>query len=273
MELLHAGSGWGALEALRRKQQDGKPIPAGLLFPESTIGDEQLPWLTLLETGRLPPLGRGRLPASYMTDTVWQPLLERAPGEDGGQSTGAANYLATMLWENLRTGEAVAIWEREAGGGHAGIRALALRNLAAAARHRGDLQAALGYMQRAFALEAGETDPAFAEEYLRLLLQFKDWEGAWKLFKALPEKTAGAERVQLLAAQAAVELGEYGFIEHIFDRELAVIQEGETTLTDIWFKAEAQKLAKTRGLPCTEDLLEEVRKTLTPPKNIDFRMG
>jgi hypothetical protein len=151
--------------------------------------------------------------------------------------------------------------------------ALIRRNLAAAARHRGDSKAALDYMSGAFAAEKGEIDQAFAEEYMRLLLHFKDYEGAWNLFKALPEKTAAAERVRLLAAQAAVELGEYGFLENIFNRELAVIQEGETTLTDIWFKAEAQKIAGERGIPYTEQLVEEARKTLIPPKNIDFRMN
>jgi tetratricopeptide (TPR) repeat protein len=270
IEILHSGSGWGALEVLRREQQGGKSIPAGLVFPESTIGGEQLLWLRLLMTGKLPPLGEGYLPASYMTDTAWKPLLEKAPGEVDGKPTGAAAYLAIMLWENLQGEEAVAIWEREAASGG---NALALRNLAAAARHRGDFQAALEYMTKAFAIEKGETDPAFAEEYLRLLLYFKNYEGAWKVFKSMPEKTAGAERVLLLAAQAAVEVGEYGFIGNIFNRELAVIQEGETTLTDIWFKAEAQKLAKTRGVSYTEELLGEVKRTLTPPKHIDFRMG
>jgi hypothetical protein len=297
MEILHSGSGWGALEALRRKRLGGKPLPVGLLFPESSIGGEQIPWLRLLETGSLPPLdlssGEGSLPVSYITDTAWRPLLEKAPAEDGGKPTGAANYLALMLWENLETEAALALWEREAdriGGGGAGsgkgaegsggagetagiYAALILRNLAAAARQGGDPKAALAYMERAFAAEGGKTDPAFTEEYLRLLLHFKDYGGAWAVFKGLPEKTAGAERVQLLAAQAAVELGEYGFIQTILGRELAVIQEGETTLTDIWFKAEAQRIAKERAVPYSEQLFEEAKKTLTPPKNIDFRMG
>jgi hypothetical protein len=278
-ELLHTGSGWGALEALRRKRQGGKSVPAGFVFPESTIGCEQLPWLSLLETGKLPPLGApsggGSLPLSYMTDPVWKALLESAPAENGGKPTGAANYLAILLWENLKPDEAVAIWERELKNGRSGAMEAALirRNLAAAACRRGDPKAALDYMKGAVAAEKGEIDQAFAEEYMRLLLYFKDYEGTWNLFKALPEKTAGAERVQLLAAQAAVELGEYGFLEGIFNRELAVIQEGETTLTDIWFKAEAQKIAKGRGIPYTEKLVEEARKTLTPPKNIDFRMN
>ncbi|MDR3147688.1 MAG: DUF5107 domain-containing protein [Treponema sp.] len=275
MELLHSGSGWGALEALRRKQQGGKPIPAGLRFPESSIGGAELPWLSLLETGELPPLSEGRLPASYMTDMAWRPLLEKAGAGRNGKPTGAANYLAVMLWENLLGDEAVTLWERELASSRAGPTqtALILRNLAAAARQRGDPSGALDYMKRAVAAEKGEIDPAFAEEYMRLLLHFKDYAGTWELFKALPEKTAGAERVQLLAAQAAVELGEYGFIETVFSRELAIIQEGETTLTDIWFKAEAQKIAKERGVPYTEQLVEEARKTLTPPKNIDFRMN
>ncbi|MDR0731172.1 MAG: hypothetical protein LBF63_05840, partial [Treponema sp.] len=55
--------------------------------------------------------------------------------------------------------------------------------------------------------------------------------------------------------------------------ELAVIQEGETTLTDIWFKAEAQKIASKRGVPYSDEILREARKTLTPPKHIDFRMN
>jgi hypothetical protein len=275
VELLHRGSGWGALEALRRKRQGGKPIPTGLVFPESSIGGAELPWLNLLETGGLPPLSEGSLPASYMTDMAWRPLLERAPAEHNGKPTGAANYLAVMLWENLKTGEATAIWERELESGRAGPTqtALVLRNLGTAARQRGDPKTSLDYMKRAFAAEKGEIDPAFAGEYMSLLLHFKDYEGTWTLFKALPEKTAGTERIQLLAAQAAVELGEHGFIENIFRRELAVIQEGETTLTDIWFKAEAQRLAKERGGPYTEQLFEEARRTLTPPKNIDFRMS
>jgi hypothetical protein len=275
LELLHTGSGWGALEALRRKRRGGKALPRGLVFPESTIGEAELPWLSLLETGKLPPPDERGLPGSYMTDLAWKPLLEKAPARIDGRATGAANHLALMLWENLRGGEAVALWKRELESGRPGGAEAALirRNLAAAARHLGDPRAALDHLKGAFALEKGELDQAFAEEYMRALLHFKDFAGTWDLFKALPEKTAAAERLRLLAAQAAVELGEYGFLDDIFSRELAVIQEGETTLTDIWFKAEAQKIAKKRGVPCTEETLEEARKTLTPPKHIDFRMA
>lgn len=59
VELLHQGSGWGALEGLRRKRtSDSRPLPQGLVFPGASIGPAQEPWLILLESGEL-PLPRG----------------------------------------------------------------------------------------------------------------------------------------------------------------------------------------------------------------------
>jgi hypothetical protein len=269
MELLHCGSGWGALESLRRKKSGEKPVPQGFIFPESSIGSEELPWLTLLETGGLPPLPENGLPVSYMTDLSWKKLIRQAAGQNDGKPTGALNFLAVLLWEELKCGEAVDIWEKLAKEGDL----LALRNLASARQIEGDAKAALGLMKKAFAREKGGTDQAFAEEYFRLLLSFGKYDELWTAYKALPEKTASKERLRLLAGQAAVEVGEYAFIGDLFSRELAVIQEGETTLTDIWFKAEAQKLAVKRGAPYSDELLREVKKTLTPPKHIDFRMN
>jgi hypothetical protein len=254
---------------LRRKTAGEKPIPAGFIFPESAIGREQLPWLHLLKTGSLPPLPSNGLPVSYMTDTAWKKLIQHAEEQNGGRPTGAANFLAVLLWEELKCEEAVAIWERLAGEGDL----LALRNLACAQQMDGDGKTALGLIKKAFAREKGEIDQAFAEEYFKLLLSFKKYGEVWKAYKALPEKTASKERLRLLAGQAAVEVGEYGFIDDLFGRELAVIQEGETTLTDIWFKAEARKLAAKRGAPYSDALFREVKKTLMPPKHIDFRMN
>jgi tetratricopeptide (TPR) repeat protein len=268
MELLHLGSGWGALESLRRVKTGEKPIPVGFSFPESTLGKEQLPWLTLLETGSLPVLPPGGLPVSYMTDPAWKLLLEKAPNSAGGAQTGAVNYLAVMLWENLQIEDARGLWEKSAAEGDP----LALRNLASAAVWKGDYGAAKDFIKRAFDIEQGKTDPAFAEEYIRLLLKNKDYTTAWKAYVSLPPVSAQAERIQILAAQAAIEIGEYDFVTSLFEKELAIIQEGEAVLSDLWFKLQARKQALERGVPYSEAILEEVTKTLIPPANIDFRM-
>jgi hypothetical protein len=265
--LLHNGSGWGALEAMRREKTGGA-IPKGFLFPQRTIGREQLPWLTLLETGKLPALPERGLPVSYMTDKAWKPLLEKAPGEIGGKPTGADNFLAVMLYEELEIEAALSLWQKEAAKGDV----LALRNLACAAQWKCNIPLALEYMERAFGIEKGEIDQAFAEEYLKLLLKQKEYQKMWDVYRSLPASAAASERVQVLTGYAAAQVGEFDFLETLFTRDLAIIQEGETSLSDIWFYVRARELAKKRGVPYTEEILKEATRTLNPPVNIDFRM-
>jgi len=74
-ERLHSGSGWGALESLRREVAREQPSPViDRLFPRSSLGEDQEPWIALLETGTLPP----GTPRSYVVGTPWSGLLERA---------------------------------------------------------------------------------------------------------------------------------------------------------------------------------------------------
>ena len=74
-ERLHSGSGWGALESLRREVAGEQPSPViDRLFPRSSLGEDQEPWIALLETGTLPP----GTPRSYVVGTPWSGLLERA---------------------------------------------------------------------------------------------------------------------------------------------------------------------------------------------------
>ena len=52
-----------------------------------------------------------------------------------------------------------------------------------------------------------------------------------------------------------------------------MIREGENSTTDIWFRWRARKLAQERGVPYTEEILEEARKYYRPPAKLDFRMA
>jgi hypothetical protein len=203
-----------------------------------------------------------------MTDKAWKPLLEKAPREVDGRPTGADNFLAVMLYEDLEIEKALSIWRKEAENGDV----LALRNLSCAAQWKGSIPLALEYMKKAFDIEKGEIDQAFAEEYLKLLLRQKEYQTMWDVYRSLPASTAASERVQVLTGYAAAQVGEFDFLETLFTRDLAIIQEGETSLSDIWFYVRARELAKKRGVPYTEEILKEVTRTLNPPVNIDFRM-
>lgn len=269
-EPLHAGSGWGALEAVRREVAGDKPIPSGLVFSESTIGEEQAPWLFLLRDGCFPPLADDRLPLSYIVDPAWRPLLEASLQRPEGRNAAAMNCLATMLYENGEHDEAVRLWKECQ---KTWPNPLSLRDLAYAAWQQGELDKALDYMQEAVALEQGRIDKAFIEEYLKLLVEARAYDTAWRVFTQAPEHVRSVDRVQILAGIAAMEIGEYDFLDQLFTRELDAVKEGETSLTTMWFKREAARLATERGVPLTEALIEEATETLVPPEHIDFRMS
>ncbi len=71
--IVHNGSGFGALEIMRMKKDgDGTP-PASILFPEKSIGKDEEPWLPLLNEGYIPEINSSEFPISYMTSEKWLP--------------------------------------------------------------------------------------------------------------------------------------------------------------------------------------------------------
>ena len=91
--MLATGSGWGALERLRRHAVGTEWFDdAGVPFPDATLGPEQRPWQVLLDTGALPDAAAAEAPASYVIGDDWESRLAAAP------MTWQTAYLrATML--------------------------------------------------------------------------------------------------------------------------------------------------------------------------------
>src|SRR5439155_20209311 len=78
-ELLHHGSGWGALERIRRERAQQSPFASSALpFPDSSIGENQMPWLALLETGSLPARHASSDPGALMVQPEWRDLFEKS---------------------------------------------------------------------------------------------------------------------------------------------------------------------------------------------------
>ena len=64
-EMLHTGSGWGALELQLRGEGGGFDRPA-TPFPAESCGSEQAAWVELLDAGRLPSADPSTPPSSYL---------------------------------------------------------------------------------------------------------------------------------------------------------------------------------------------------------------
>jgi uncharacterized protein DUF5107 len=220
---LHAGSGWGALESLRREVSQEEPSPViDRLFPRSSLGQDQEPWVALLETGTLPP----GTPRSYVVARSWSDRLEGA-----ADSATAMVHRGVVRWHAGRLRAAVEAWEAayalQPGSW------LALRNLAAA----GGLMGEPGPSAERY-LRALELAPDVAQlrlEAIQALIAADRHPEAIALARAAPASSF-AGRFRFLQAWAAVLHGELRLAESILERglEVADLREGEDSLSDLW---------------------------------------
>lgn len=269
-EILSMGTGWGALEQMRREKRGEKQIPSGLLFPVSSIGREQFCWTALLDNGILPDSDASSIPASWMIDDKWMSLLEDSLTLPGGDNAMARLHLGVMKYELLDADGGISEWKKS----------LAIketpwscRNLAVSEQRRGNQVQAAAYMEAAVRLENNSIDKAFTEEYFDLLSEAGEYDTIWAKYNELPDERKQDECIMMKTGRAAFEQGEYGFVEVLLSREFAHIREGDNRLVDLWFKYETQKEAVKLGIPASDELYRKIRAERLPPANIDFRMA
>jgi hypothetical protein len=221
---LHGGSGWGALESLRRGVSQEEPSPViERLFPPSSLGEDQEPWVTFLETGTLPP----GTPRSYVVATPWSELLEGA-----ADSAAAMLHRGVARWSAGHREAAVEAWEAayalEPGSW------LALRNLAAASGLMGEPERAAERYLRA--LDLAPDVAQLRLEAIAALIAADRYPQAIALAQAAPPESSFTGRFRLLQAWAAVLNGEVRLAESILERglEVADLREGEDSLSDLW---------------------------------------
>jgi hypothetical protein len=279
-DILHSGSGWGALEAARlgtEAAESGSPsrLPRGLSFPDSTLGPEQEPWLSLLYAHRLSEPSPDELPGAFMTSPEWSRLLERSLDLPHGAHWYALYQAGGAHLEAFDEAGAEDAWARSIAEKPS---AWSMRNLAVLASRRGKAQSALELWRAAWRMEVeaakrGRREPcrALAEELLAALLDSRSAVEALSLVASLPQEIREADRVRILTARAELALGHLDEVEKTLAHEFATIREGENDLTDLWFELEAHKLATARGLAVDDEFRAEARKR-QPPSRIDFRM-
>jgi len=278
-EILSTGSGWGALD---RRRQMGS-IPAGLAFDDSTLGQDQEPWLALLETGELsesapgvppsggihpsPPEGGTPNPGAWMVQPEWQSLLEKSLQAGRSDHWLAWLHLGNMRMENSNPNGAVEAWQRSLSHKR---NAWALRNLAVVEQRAGNLDAAAKLTGEAW--QVGPPIPGLAIEYVNLLCALRRFAEVDVFVRALPPAIRQHERIHIAAARAALELGRLDEVEPLFGREFVTIRESETSVTDLWFEYQARRIAEQNGVPLDDALCQRVRRESKPPRHIDFRM-
>lgn len=285
--LVNTGSGFGALEIKRMVVDSDGEVPKNLLFPDSTIKDDELPWLTLLTTGKLPAISADDVPSSYMISAKWLPKIKAACQDD----FAAYLHYGTAIYEYAAPGKiANEIFSendceyineaREAWLNSVRIEpsVWAYRNLAVLEDREGNTELAEKYYDKALTLPAIKRDYSIYSEYLIFLKRVGKYEKLWSIYESLPEEMKCVDRIDITVASAAVKLDKLDFLASFFAREHYDIREGEVSLTDVWFEYCAKKLARERGITELKDetlasLIDEAWDTCPPDPAIDFRMS
>jgi hypothetical protein len=272
LELLHHGSGWGALERLRRERAGEKPFAsAALVFPDETLGQEQSPWRTLLETGELPSRKPTEDPGSLMVQPEWRELLERAVREHRGGHWLWWYHLGVMRY---RAGDVAGAREAYQRSLRDQPSAWAQRDLAVLARDEGDMQRAANQWVAASRL-APHVLPLTIEA-ARALLAADRAQELLTFTDSLPPPVRSHGRIRLLRAMASLALDDLDAVARYFaegDVDIANIREKETSLSDLWFGWQMKRVARERGLPMDDTLRQLVRREFPPPPKFDFRLN
>ncbi len=278
--ILSAGSGWGALELRRRTSRE--PLPFFTthsentnLFPESTLGSEQRKWLNLSENGFLPEQPPDETPGEWMVQPQWEELLAASVKEGKSDHWLSWLHLGVMRMERFDFDSARQAWQTSL---ERSPNAWAWRNLAVLALREGKSDMALEYYQAAWSI-ASSPEPekkrslALAIEYLQELINQGEYPQALGIYSELTREMQIIDRVQILLAKILLELGEYGSLEPILKREYAVVQEGETGLTDVWFDMWSRKLYGEKWQSLDPEKKAHLQAIYPPPETIDFRMS
>jgi len=258
--LLHNGSGYGALQRTATNGQD----PAGLQFSETTIGEEQLPWLNLLDKGCFPAYDRRMdIPSWMANDPVWMELLGKSIAGSDADNAAAHLALGVMLYENGQYDEAEQEFLTSA---ELLPNPLAYRCLVSCQPGN-----ALQLMEKAMSMDDGSLDKGYWEEYLSLLLSAGKYQEVWNYYNSLT-KDRISDRISIMAGNAALHIGEEDFVLTLFCREMQCIREGATDLSELFFRYHTVKEAKRLGVPVSGELEKRIRAEITVPEYLDFRI-
>ena len=269
-ELLHRGSGWGALERLRREAAGELPFCSqGLRFDGDSLGEEQAPWVALLRDGTLPASEPDAAPRSFMVQAEWRALLEQAVRAGRGASWLAWLHLGVMRYYAGERYGALRAWEHSLAQART---PWALRNLAVLAweEKRFD-EAAEWYLA---ACRMRPTLLPLAVECGRLLIEAGRPRQWIEFLNELPRPIRIAPRIRLLAGQAAVQLEEWETVEALFRDPPRIddVREGETSLSDLWFDFHERRLSAVEHVPRDEALRARVRREFPLPREFDYRL-
>jgi hypothetical protein len=267
-EIIQHGSGWSEIENKRRQLSSEPQIcQNSLSFDNELMGADEKIWSELIEKGIMK--GVDGIPGGYMTQKEWIPLLLESLTRVGGDNWLSRLHLGVLYYANNEHDKAIEQWKLSVA---KKTNVFALRNIGFAFNKKNIKDLAIEYYSKAWEIE--KSDYTVAIEFLDLLLDGKKLQRLSEVFIQMPEQIINHPRVLVAQVKYNFMIGNFKLTESLLESIiLPDLREGDTALTDIWFEIQAKKIAETKGIECDEELLKKLKKELTPPRQIDFRMA
>ncbi len=227
-KIMLSGSGWGALATWQQHKAGDSTLSEHLDF--GSITDEQKPWQSLLENGRL---GDTRY-HTWMIGPKWIKLLEEAVRGADAENPQTLCSLACAYIVTDRTEEARLLAER----------AMALTENEIVLYTASVIYKRLGELDRAIQLleQANKVCPncdSLAREYAALLDQTGHYPQMLAFFKNCSRELMSYGLFQFYQAKAYLKTGNPDLCEKILtdpNFSLEFIREGEVSITDLWIE-------------------------------------
>lgn len=267
--ILHRGSGWGALERVRREHMGERLFASPALpFDDASLTADQRPWLTLLRQGSLPAGDPSREPGAWMVQDAWQNMLTQSVETREGNHWLAHLHLGVMAFAGGDFESARSAWNESL---RQRPSAWALRNLAMLNRQAGRDSEAL--TQYAAAIEMLPRLRPLHVEYLDYLLELGMADEVLAHIDGAPAELRAHSRVKFLEARAGLALGLLDRCDAVLrdDYELVDIREGESSLTDFWIEYAAADFSRTALADNSTKL--SYQGPVTVPARLDFRVA
>ncbi|GGE94657.1 DUF5107 domain-containing protein [Mycetocola zhadangensis] len=247
VELIPAGSGWGALENELRAHSGEDPLPAEFTpFPTDAVGDDERFWLRLLRGEPASPeeLDPVEPPRSYQIDPRWVPLLRQR------SDWLALLHLGVIAAAAGSYAEAGRLWRASV---DSTPNAWALRNLGALADDHGNSAEAVELYRAAHEL-APNLLP-LTRELLSVLARAGLASEVLKLIDGLDGEERRDGRVLVAEARASLATGDVARCRNILDPGLTLVdlREGDSLLGDLWNDYAAAAGPSAGPLPQTYD--------------------
>jgi hypothetical protein len=271
---VQRGSGWGALERLRR-QAAGEPALAGpgTPFDDDSLGPAQAPWIELLRGGGFGVTGGVGLDEAprFADSRGWRVLLDAFCADRGdGAGAEAWHHLGVMRASDGEREAARQAWRRSIG-----LERLpgALYALAVLAAEDGDADAAETLLVEACRALPGLK--AAAAACGTLLLRIGRPRAWLAVLEGLAAEVRAAGRIRLLEGRAALDAGDLPLVAAILEAAPVVddIREGEVSLSDLWTRYHEERLCRETGRALDEELRARVRREHPVPAALDFRVS